>query len=68
MTLKDALVLELEIFQEGLREQQLANLEIRAGLIERALGKTDLANKHFAAAQQIDPNLTLEAVKWEALK
>ena len=45
-----------------------ANLEIRAGLIARALGKTDLANKHFAAARQIDPTVKFEAVKLESIK
>ena len=40
-----------------------AKLEQRAGLIERALGNTSLANNHFAAAKSIDPLTKFEDVK-----
>jgi tetratricopeptide (TPR) repeat protein len=46
--------------QTGVKD---ARLEQRAGRIAQALGKTDLASKHFASAQRIDPTMKLEATK-----
>jgi tetratricopeptide (TPR) repeat protein len=39
---------------------QDAELEFRAGQIEQSLGNLELANKHFAAAEQINPNSSRE--------